>query len=302
MLENVDRLLSSPAKCRGRDFAIILASLNALGYDVEWRVINAADYGFPQRRRRIFIVAHHRASSAVGSRLNDPGAIGAVPPSLLLGTLNRAFPCTARSQVKTFGIPTDVFEAQELFGKSGADERPFLNAGVLLDGKVFTQEVKAAEIADFSAFSGHQQALTLGDVVSATPPESIDPSFFLGSESASRWTYLKGAKAEPRTSSSGHTYQYKEGPLPFPDPLDRPSRTIITSEGGATASRTKHVVADSDGRLRRLTPEELEALNGFPRGFTQREGVSPVTRAFLMGNALVVGVVRRIGESLNQSG
>ena len=59
-LENVDRLLKSPAVQRGRDFAIMLASLSDLGYVVEWRVINAADYGFPQRRRRVFIVGAPR--------------------------------------------------------------------------------------------------------------------------------------------------------------------------------------------------------------------------------------------------
>ena len=55
-LENVDRLLKSPAHQRGRDFAVMLASLADLGYEVEWRVVNAADYGFPQKRRRVFII------------------------------------------------------------------------------------------------------------------------------------------------------------------------------------------------------------------------------------------------------
>ena len=53
-LENVDRLLKSPSTQRGRDFAIMLRSLSDLGYAVEWRVINAAEYGMPQRRRRVF--------------------------------------------------------------------------------------------------------------------------------------------------------------------------------------------------------------------------------------------------------
>ena len=43
LLENVDRLLKSPASQRGRDFAIILACFRDLGYTVEWRVINAAE-------------------------------------------------------------------------------------------------------------------------------------------------------------------------------------------------------------------------------------------------------------------
>lgn len=58
LLENVDRLLKSPSKQRGRDFGIILACLNESGYTVEWRVINAAEYGFQQRRRRTYIFAY----------------------------------------------------------------------------------------------------------------------------------------------------------------------------------------------------------------------------------------------------
>ena len=62
-LENVDRLLKSPSKQRGRDFAIMLKSLGDLGYAVEWRVINAADYGMPQRRRRVFILGYLKSTS-----------------------------------------------------------------------------------------------------------------------------------------------------------------------------------------------------------------------------------------------
>ena len=56
--ENVDRLIKSPSTQRGRDFGVILACFNELGYTVEWRVINAAEYGYQQRRRRIFIFAY----------------------------------------------------------------------------------------------------------------------------------------------------------------------------------------------------------------------------------------------------
>ena len=60
MLENVDRLLKSPASQRGRDFGIILTSFAQLGYRAEWRVVNAADYGAAQRRRRTFIFAYNK--------------------------------------------------------------------------------------------------------------------------------------------------------------------------------------------------------------------------------------------------
>jgi DNA (cytosine-5)-methyltransferase 1 len=82
----------------------------------------------------------------------------------------------------------------------------------------------------------------------------------------------------------------------FPDALDKPSRTIITGEGGSSPSRFKHVIETKDGKKRRLTPIELERLNMFPDNHT--EGVSDVRRAFFMGNALVVGIIEKLGKSL----
>jgi DNA (cytosine-5)-methyltransferase 1 len=109
---------------------------------------------------------------------------------------------------------------------------------------------------------------------------------------------VKGAKREPRVQrSTGFVYNYTEGALPFPDPLDRPSRTILTSEGGSTPSRSKHIVATPDGRYRRLSPVELERLNGFPDNWTAT-GMTDVQRAFCMGNALVVGLVERIAREI----
>lgn len=141
-------------------------------------------------------------------------------------------------------------------------------------------------------------ATCLGDIVDATALSDIPESFYLAPEAVSKWRYLKGKKSLERTSKDGHTYRYSEGAMAFPDSLDRPGRTIITAEGGSAPSRFKHVIEDREGRLRRLVPQELEQMNGFPRGFTALEGVSDTKRAFLMGNALVTGIVRAIGHQL----
>ena len=85
----------------------------------------------------------------------------------------------------------------------------------------------------------------------------------------------------------------------YPDNLDSPSRTIITGEGGASPSRFKHVICcPKTNKHRRLTPIELERLNMFPDNHTKHNEVSDAKRAFLMGNALVVGVVEKIGLAL----
>ena len=119
-----------------------------------------------------------------------------------------------------------------------------------------------------------------------------------------KWIYLKGRKAEERVSSKGIFY-YKEGPLSLTDDLEKPSRTIITSEGGPGASRFKHLIFHK-GKYRRLTPMELERLNMFPDNHTEfgiNDGIetriSDGKRAFFMGNALVIGVVEQVGIELD---
>ena len=237
LFENVDRLLKSPASQRGRDFAIILASLSDLGYVVEWRVINAAEYGMPQRRRRTYMVAY-RDDTALARSVNDEEEW-----VLASGTMALAFPVRAkdRSGLKCFRIEGALDRVSAEFNK-GAE--------------------KYVE-------------------------------FFIKEEDLPKWKYLKGSKSEVRKSPEGFEYKYSEGGMAFPDSLDKPSRTIITGEGGSGPSRFKHVVLTPSGRYRRLAPIELERLNMFPDRHT--EGVSDMRRAFLMGNALVTGIVEKIG-------
>lgn len=290
MLENVDRLLKSPANQRGRDFAIILATMSDLGYLVEWRVVNAAEYGFPQRRRRVFIVGQLQDSQS-GAEAFD-GFSWVVGE----GVLARALPATALNGVAThprdFAISGEAHEVSERFGP-GVGE--FLNAGVMLRRDVWTRKVAPTYEDDLA---------TLGSVLvdeTAVPEQFFIPESKVGDPNDPQrgtWRYLKFAKSEDRLHpSSGTTYRYSEGALPFPDPVDdRASRTILTGEGGTAPSRFKHAIQASDGRFRRLTPVELERLNGFPDNWT--EGLSDGKRAFCMGNALVVGVVERIGRVL----
>ncbi len=288
LLENVDRLLKSPASQRGRDFAIILACLSDLGYVVEWRVVNAADYGFPQRRRRVFLIAHRvdrGASAFPGSGplawLYEQGALASALPVWPADDVGTAPAGIDRPDLELRGHPARI--ARE-FGLGGRTT-PFRSAGVMWDRAVWTRRVECR-------FDGKE--LTLGDVL--VTDDDVPDGFFIPEGQRERWGYLKGPKREPRTAASGHRYVYAEGGIAFPDRIDRPSRTILTGEGGTSPSRFKHVVRAGDGRLRRLTPVELERLNGFPDGWT--EGMPDGRRAFTMGNALVVGLVARLGASL----
>lgn len=279
--ENVDRLLGSPAKQRGRDFAIILASLADLGYTVEWRVVNAADYGMPQRRRRTYIVGY-RSSSAIA------GKIEALDKWVLYdGVMAKAFPFQQKKgTLSVFDIEGSIKDVSDGFNKAGKTS-PFGSAGIMSDRHVYSVDTEAI-------YDG--PVMTLG---SNLIDESYVPEeFYIPDEELPKWRYEKGAKKINRTSKVGYEYVFSEGAMAFPDPIDRPSRTIITGEGGTAASRFKHVVLTPSGRYRRLMPIELERLNMFPDNHTLHQSVSDGRRAFLMGNALVCGIVQAIGKSM----
>lgn len=286
ILENVDRLLKSPAHQRGRDFAVLLTSLQDLGYDVEWRVINAADYGAPQRRRRVFIFASHRNSGVPLTR--DPQQ-----RVFDKGILAKAFP-VERTEMLLAEQPIgfdDLALVSEGFNKGNARLAPFGNAGFFSEGRYWAAVVKPD-------YSGGRK--TLGSVL--IPEADVPSEFIIPTSDLKQWKYLKGAKSEPRTNKkTGFQYEYSEGPIAFPDPLEKPSRTIITGEGGRSPSRFKHVVC-INGRYRRLTPIELERLNCFPDDHTATgkngEPIPDGKRAFIMGNALVVDLVEKIGRTL----
>ena len=279
--ENVDRLLNSPATQRGRDFAIILASLADLGYVVEWRIINAADYGMPQRRRRTYIVGYLKGS-VVANKVDTMEDWVEFD-----GVLAQAFPFRAKEEtVSTFDINGTIQDVSANFNK-GKKDSPFGNAGIMKDRHVYSVDAEPV-------YDGTIQ--TLGD--NLVDEDYVPEEFFISEEELPKWQYEKGAKKINRVSKEGFEYVFSEGGMAFPDYLDKPSRTMITGEGGNAPSRFKHVVLTPSGRYRRLIPIELERLNMFPDNHTYHPEVSDGRRAFLMGNALVCGIVQEIGRSL----
>lgn len=275
LLENVDRLLKSPASQRGRDFGIILASLWYAGYAAEWRVVNAADYGFPQRRRRVFIFAMREGTRAE-ARL---AAAGSREVMAGLGVFAQAFPCRLREKVPApKALPIgDLAIVSDIFAFD------FKTAGCMFDGLIYTADAEP----DY-----HGRHLCLADVLD----HPANPLCYQ-TGSLEKWQYLKGGKKLQRTAKNGHVYTYSEGPVPYPDPIERPARTILTSE--SAVSRTSHIIMDPDThKMRLLSPEEAEALQGFPKGWTNT-GMNLRSRYFCMGNALVTGCIQRIGSILN---
>ena len=282
-LENVDRLLKSPSNQRGRDFAVMLKTLGDEGYTIEWRIVNAAEYGFPQRRIRVFIVATRNMS----------GASGGNPESIIekTGILARALPIKKLSRtIVEIDLTDKVDEISSRFNK-GASKSPFLTAGYFAEGIAYSVKSEA-KISKIKA--------VLGDVIE--PDSKVPDAYWVEKKRLKEWRALKNAKSIKRVhKGSGTIYNYTEGKMAFPDLLTNPSRTILTGEGGTAASRFKHIIETKNG-YRRLMPIELERLNGFPDNWTHRGFDNSVIpdgkRAFFMGNALVIGLVFRVGKIL----
>jgi len=286
VLENVDRLLKSPATQRGRDFGVILRCLNDLGYTVEWRIINAADYGYAQRRRRVFLAAFHSSTAAhedianiassqdehfLYSRLYNNGFFSSIFPVQMDVDTN-----------KLSEIWLDQMSFADLLEISENFSAPFYNSGIMINGHIISKEVKPIEV----------KPTTLGEIRHTEP---VDEKYFLNG-SLEKWHFLKGAKKIERVRPNGEPYYFSEGPVCFPDYLDRPARTMLTSE--SSINRSTHVIEDAvTGNLRLLTPIECERLNGFDDDWTNT-GMPEKFRYFTMGNALVVDVVEKIGHHI----
>lgn len=276
LLENVDRLLKSPSKQRGRDFAVMLATFRDLDYTVEWRVINAADYGFAQRRRRTFIFAYKNDLTFEKNQRDF------VDEDIIYkeGFFAKPFPVLEepyKGRLNKVELPNDIVEISDTFKFN------FHTAGVMRNGKITTIHIEPKVMPP----------TPLKDIL--LDESQVDEKYYLSKEAEEKFAYLRGPKKIERTSASGHKYIFSEGGMSPTDELDKPGRTMLTSEG--TTNRSSHIV-EVNSRKRFLTPIECERLNCFPDNWTV--GMSDRMRYFCMGNALVVGLIEKMGKRIDE--
>ena len=281
LLENVDRLLKAPSKQRGRDFAIMLRAFADLGYGVDWRVINPADYGWCQRRKRVFLFVYRKDTDYFRQQqtLEDFG----VGSRGIFEETHETKNEVVKDRSSSFVLPEDIVEVSDSFSTQ------FWNSGTMIDGQVVTKELEPF-------YDG--ASLVLKDVLEN--PSDLQTELYLSEDKVDKFCYLRSAKKFERTNSEGFTYTYSEGAMSVVDSSDLPSRTLLTSEG--SISRTTHLIEDSKG-YRLLTALETERLQGFPDDWTaiklsngKEVAVSDTRRKFFMGNALVVEVVENLGK------
>ena len=180
---------------------------------------------------------------------------------------------------------SDISKYKDLVDVSNNYNNQFYNSGVMINGEIYSAKLdpKCDDIYPLKKIRETKE---------------IDEKYFLSDERIKKFRILKGSKRIPRKKPNGEDYIYSEGAMPFPDNLEAPARTMLTSESGT--SRMTHVIEDyKTKRLRLLTPLECERINGFPDNWTDT-GMTDKKRYFMMGNALVVDVVGRIGIELEK--
>ncbi len=282
LLENVDRLLKSPASRRGRDFAVMLKTLDDLGYNLIWRVINAANYGMPQKRRRVFIFAFKKDTKY--SKLLEKNDLSEL---VRTNFINRSFPINIEDKenkvidLKSYKDIADVSETYR--------DGKFFETGVMINQEIFTSELDSIveEIYPLSRI-----------LLEANYFNSADLSdYVVEDEKLKKWEYLKGSKRIKRTNKQGHEYYYSEGAMSFPEDLNSPARTMLTSEG--TINRSSHIIFDDNiKKYRIITEVEAELIQMFPPNWT--DTMPKRRRYFMMGNALVTGIINRMEKDLRE--
>lgn len=282
LLENVDRLLKSPASMRGRDFAIMLKTLDDLGYNVIWRMINAGEYSMPQKRRRVFIFAFKNdtkfSKQLVDKELNE---------ILKDNFINKLFPINMEEKnnklIRLEGYK-DIADVSDNY-KDGK----FFETGVMINQEVFTSELESIseDIYPLSKVLMEANYYNLADL----------SAYVVEDEKLDKWKYLKGSKRIERTNKNGHKYVYSEGSMSFPEDLNSPARTMLTSEG--TLNRSSHIIYDENiKKYRILTEIEAELIQMFPPNWTNT--MPKRKRYFMMGNALVTGIINRMEANLRE--
>ena len=286
LLENVDRLIKSPAKQRGRDFGVMLRTIHDLGYGVEWRVINAAEYGHAQKRRRVFLFLFHQSTKF----FNTVSQTDSESILFKKGFFADQFKLDEAYIPKRKTLETSISSEkyQDLVKVSDNFQAYFHNSGVMINGQIYSLETSPQ----------NHQPTPLNAIIQS----NVDDKYFIEDmpEKIEKFAWMKGSKKEPRVDKNGYEYFYSEGGMVFPDPLERPARTILTSE--SSINRSTHVIEDPVKKKKRLlTPIEVERLNGFKDGWTSPSGVdiTDKKRYFFMGNALVVDLVKTMGRTLS---
>lgn len=272
LLENVDRLIKSPSDQRGRDFLIMLKVLHEMNFNVEWNVINGHDYGHVQKRKRIYIFAWKKNDVKFKNlKINET-------------VLTENFNQKLKEETK---IVNENILKKSLNTISKKSIFKFHEYGTMINGKISTWRYEPIYDGDTS---------NIQDILQND--NKVTKNYVLTSDQKSKVFKMKDGGTKTRITKDGFKYKYTEGKMMrYDDNKIRYARTLLTSEG--TVNRSSHIIKFAKDKARFITPIEAERINEFPDDWTSLIE-SERTRYFLMGNALIVGIIEKIGKTLKE--
>ena len=256
VLENVKGLLNHD---KGKTFRVIIQTLEELGYDVQWMVLNSKFFGVPQNRERVFIIGSIRGTSR-------PEILPFREINKETNELQGQQANTVKARYVAIGDRSYITESK--FNAQGYRVRTTDDVSCTLQGQAGDIGAKTGLYAIPVLTPDRENKRQNGRRFK----EDGEPSFTLTGQD------VHGVMIQshsPRTN----------------DPKKGGSGPLISGEHSFTKDRTPHNVI-MGMKIRRLTPIECERLQGFPDGWT--EDVSDTQRYKQMGNAVTVNDIREI--------
>jgi len=273
-LENVKGLLNH---AKGDTFEVILRTLDELGYDAEWEVLNSKDFGVPQNRERVFIIGHLRGS---GGRKVFPitGQGGQVDDEFEINQIGNLI------DTESFGGNPQVGRVYGIDGISpclntmgGGGREPKITIPVLTPDRLEKRQ------------NGRRFK------------ENGEPMFTLTAQDRHGVAIMRPKRTDygkqiRKQYEAGEVEESRHNMTTLEPVFDGISNTITTVQKDNLLLDNRQCM-----RIRKLTPKECWRLQGFPDWAFDRArgaGVSDSQLYKQAGNSVTVNVVEAIGRKL----
>ena len=280
-LENVKGLLNHE---NGITFETIISTLDELGYDVEWQVLNSKDFGVPQNRERVFIIGHLR-----GERTR------------------RIFPLSGENQstssqsvVKIGNVnPSGIGMNGEVYQADGLAPTLTTNKGEWQKIAIKSNTIKQFGVLqpNFNQCGVVYETDGIAPTIRAYQGGGFEPKIIQRGHG-----YNQGGVHEIAPTITSNSYQKNNlvKIIDFYNKITKDEVGTLTSSGGGSTVRAGSFGVTDGYRIRKLTPRECWRLQGFPDwAFDKAQKVNSNSQLYKQaGNSVTVSVIAAIAKEL----
>ena len=263
-LENVKGLLNHDG---GATFETIISTLDELGYNVEWQVLNSKNFGVPQNRERVFIIGHLRGRST--RRIFPLSSTGRQVDKYQEQSTNTLTTRYPNSQ----GVGSYIIESESQKVRSIGNIHPSGNG---MNGEVY-------------------DSTGLAPTLTTNKGEGVKII-------QRAHGYNQGGEHDIAPTLTSNSYQKNNlvKVVDFYNKITKDEVGTLTSSGGGSTVRAGSFGITDGYRIRKLTPRECWRLQGFPdRAFDKAQEVNSNSQLYKQaGNSVTVNVITAIAKEL----